>query len=415
MPEPIKDAKPKRKLVQPLRVGTPKGDGDLAALRMVAQNEPEAFMRKVDSAIDAGALSLRGIRDIRAIYRAFADVEVPLIIDDMGVERAITTSAFPVLTGNIVVAAINDAYEQVPTIGEQLVTEMDSDKKVDVIARIENLDTDQDRVKEGDDFPLVGVSEDTVEIGHWRNGRRLAITKETVEENDVANIVARIDALGKLASEHVELLTLRRVIDVNGSAAAAAAPYVYRPNGTGAALYSATANTPGTRAPSGTRIESNELVDETDLDAVRTQLAAMRNERGLPIPLRMNEMVVLVPDAKLGVALQIKGSEYEPSTTGSLTVNNWGRNGAFAGWKPVSSPFVDLFGTTHWYAGWPKEQFMRKWKLRMEYVTLGQGTQAYLQSRTAFQARVAWDCEVGATDYVYFVQCLNATTPPSDI
>jgi len=73
---------------------------------------------------------------------------------------------------------------------------------------------------------------------------------------------------------------------------------------------------------------------------------------------------------------------------------------------------LDDLSTTVWYLGWFEKQFKRKWKLRFEYVTLGQDTESYLRSRIAFQARLGWDVEIGATDYVYVVQCLSATTAP---
>jgi len=73
---------------------------------------------------------------------------------------------------------------------------------------------------------------------------------------------------------------------------------------------------------------------------------------------------------------------------------------------------MDDLSTSAWYVGAFKRQFKRKWKLRFEYVTLGQDTQAYLNSRIAFQARIAWDVEIGSTDYVFCVQSLSGTTAP---
>ena len=75
---------------------------------------------------------------------------------------------------------------------------------------------------------------------------------------------------------------------------------------------------------------------------------------------------------------------------------------------------LDDLSTSCWHLGAFKEQFVRKWKLRFEYVSLGQSTQAYLDSQVAAQFRVAWDCECGATDYVWVVQNLSGTTAPKD-
>jgi len=96
-----------------------------------------------------------------------------------------------------------------------------------------------------------------------------------------------------------------------------------------------------------------------------------------------------------------------------LSVKNAWPTASRTAWV-VSSPKLDDYSTSAWYLGMFPRQFRRKWKLRAEYVTLGQDTESYLRSRIAFQMRVAWDCEIGAVDYVYVVQCLSGTTAPAD-
>jgi len=401
-----------RRLAEPIRIDGHSGL-DMASLRHVAKSDPQGFMRVVQKSIDDGHLSLSSVRDLKALYQAFADIAVQIEVDDMGMKRAITTSAFPVLTGNIVVKAINDAYQAVPTIGDQLVTELDDAKAVTVIARIAPLDNHAEMVPEGEDFPEVGVSEETVEIKERPNGRMLRITKQTIERNDIANIVSRINALGKFAATFVEKLTLKRVIDLYGSGATPAAPYAYNPSGSGTQLYNSTDDNPGTRAPSGTRYTNNALADETDLDNVRGRLALHEDDNGNPILIPMQNMIVLVPDALISTLSKIKGSETLVSTVNANVINPYGPRGIWSGWRPLSTPFLDQWSTNAWYMGDFKQQFTRKWALRMEYVTLGEGTESFLRSRVAFQARVAWNCEVGATDYVYVIQSLSGTTPPS--
>lgn len=403
----------KRRLLDGIRVGKPNDIG-LQDLRTLARNHPVEFMRKVQTCVDDGKIGLSGLHDLRGLYRALADVEVGVMLPDaIGNQRAVTTAAFPILVGTTVVKAVNDAYEAVPVIGDQLVTELEDSKAVTVIARIAADNKDQDRVKEGDDFPEVSVTEDTVEIGEWRNGRILRITAEAIERNDLANIVERVNFLGDYAAKFVEKHTLKLVTDLHGSGSSAAAPYAYRPSGSGTAMFSATANTPGTRAPSGTRYESNALADETDLTNARTRLKAMRDDSGDPILIDPNALIVLVPEALIETAYKIKNSELLPSAA-TWAVSTWGPKGQWAGWKPMVSNYLDLWSTNAWYMGDPQKQFRRKWGLRMEYVTLGENTQAYLNSRIAFQARIAWNCHIGAVDYVYWVQNLSGTTAPSE-
>lgn len=390
----------------------------LADLRQLAISDPVTFMRRVDEHIGKGTIKPADIlQNARGLFKNFADVPVTVHMPDElthSGQRSITTSAFPVLTGTAIIKMFNDKYAELPTIGQDLVTDFDDNKKITTIAAMLNDDKHVDEVKETEDFPEIGASEETVQIRHRKNGRKISLTTEMLKENDIPNFMMRVNALPEIASDEIEELTLKRVTDHYGSASSASEPYVYRPEGTGTALYSATANTPGTRAPSGTRVNNNAFVDETDLDAVRAVLSAMKNSRGKRINIPVSERVVLCPDAILGAVLKVMNSEYVPGVENELS--NWGPRGK---WNiPVSrilsSPKLDDLSTSAWYYGAPKRQFMRKWKIRFTYVTLGANTQAYLDKDIAFQARISWDCEVGATDYVNFIQCLSATTAPAD-
>ena len=384
-------------------------------LRQAAKADPAAFFHKVQKLSDEKKLRLSMLQDIRSLYQGLADISVPVVMNDaMGARRSLMASAFPILTGTLMIAAINEAYQNVPTIGQELVSEIEDDKKVTSMVSIQSLDKNIEEVKDGDDFPLIGATEEKVEIRHKQNGRRLSIHANMIRENEIADIVQRVNALGEIAAEWVEEQTLKRVTDHDGSAASAAEPYVYRPDGTGTALYSATANTPGTRAPSGTRINNNAFADYTDIEAVRARLRTMKNNMGKRINIPWSETKFLVPDTIIDTVLRTINSEYVPGVVNEKATFGPGGKFAIPAERVVSSPKLDDLSTSAWYAGAFQRQFKRKWKLRFEYVTLGQDTQAYLQSMIAFQARIAWDVEIGATDYVYVVQSISATTAPKD-
>lgn len=384
---------------------------DFDALEHLALTEPDTFMARTQELIDKGEISWEKVRDLRGLFNALIDAPVTTHVKVIDKERAIQTSAFPLLCGSLTVAALNAAYDAVPTIGQELVRDISDDKKITVMANVYALDNNIDRVNEGDDFPEIGAGEDHVEIRHKRNGRRLSITAETLEENNVADLVNRINALGDIAANMVEEQTIRRVYDVDGSKTSATEPYAYRPNGVGTTLYSASANTPGVQAPSGTQVNNNALVDETDLDAARAVLAAMKDKMGKRISIPLSRCKLVVPDALVGTAQKILNSEYVPGVENE--VSNWGPRGSY---RPtlVSSPKIDDVSTTCWMLGDFQRQFVRKWKLQMEYVTLSNDTESFLKSRIAFQARIAWDVEIGATDYVYVVRNLASTTAPGD-
>lgn len=382
---------------------------DIAALRQMAQSEPAEFMRKIQGEIDAGRFRWENVRNIATLWQALADVPVKAYFNVMGHERAIDSTAFPLLSGGLTIAGINDAYQSVPTIGQELVRDIEDNKKISIYGSILAEDTTTTRVDEGKDFPEMGAGEEKYTIAQLRNGRRISITAEMIEENNLADIASRVNALGRSAALLVEKQTLSRVCDLYGSTASAAEPYVLHLNGTASVLYSTTANTPGTRSPSGTRVNSNALVDTTDLENARALLVSMKDDLGNRINLPWSETTLLVPDALLPTASKILNSEFEPSVENEL--NNWGPRGRF---RPslISSPLMDDISTTAWYLGAFQRQFVRKWKLRFEYASLGNDTESFLRNRIAAQFRVAWDCEVGAVDYVWVVQSLSATTAP---
>jgi len=404
------------KLIQSNLMRGPNARLSLGDLRLLAQNEPAEFVFKVHAAADSGKLKLEKFRNLKGLYAALADVRVTVQMEDMdGIVRAISTSAFPVLTGSAVVSQINDAYAGVETVGQELVEDFEDNKKVTTLINVHALDKNVDEVKEGsDDFPEIGAIEEGVTIQHKRNGRKFTILKEVLEENDMPTLVTKANALGIIPAEWIEEQTISRVYDEYGSKASAAEPYVYRPIAGATALYSSTANTPGTRAPLGNRYNSNPLADETDLENARVRLATMLNARGKRVTIPRSQLVIMVPDALVGRALKIVNSEYVPGVENERS--NWGPGGK---WnipiaRIISTPKFDDISTSCWHYGSPKLQFKRKWKLRMEYVSLGMETQAYLDSRIAFQARVAWDVEIGALDFDYNIQNLASTTAPGN-
>ena len=386
----------------------------IADLRAMAMNEPDLFVHKVQQGAEDGHIRLDKLKNLRALYQGLADIEVSVMAEQNGVLRSITTQAFPVLTGTATIAQVNDAYMAVETIGQELVVEFDDSKKVTTIAAIHTLDTQVDEVKEKDDFPEIGVDEEKVEIRHLKNGRKITFSLESIMENELADIVERTNALGEISAEWIEEQTLKRVTDYDGSKSSGAEPYVYRPAGTGTGLYSVTANTPGTRAPSGNQVQNNAFEDESDLENARVRLATMKNARGRRITIPKSMIQILAPDAIIGSVLKILHSEYVPGVYNELS--NWGPRGMWylPDARVLTSPKLDDLSTSAWYYGAFKKQFKRKWKMRFEYVTLGENTQAYLNSQIAFQARLAWDVEIGATDYIFVIQNLSVTTAPAD-
>ena len=57
-------------------------------LRSLAQNEPAAFVSKIEAGVNDGHFKLSEMRDMRALYHALADVSVPITIEVAGAQRS---------------------------------------------------------------------------------------------------------------------------------------------------------------------------------------------------------------------------------------------------------------------------------------------------------------------------------------
>jgi len=383
---------------------------DIESLASQARENPKHFAAKVRDLTDSGELRMQNIASIKRLYDALKGVKVDCLDRERGV---VSASAFPLLAGNLAVAGVNDAFEAVGSVRQFLVREEDNMKEVSQHALIVSHDakkadpTRHDPDTDGD-WPLIGAGEEKFEIRSRLNGRMLKIRRKMVEENDVAGIVGRINALGEIMAELVEEITLKKVTDHDGSAAAGS-EHVLRPNGTGTALYT-TSTTAHSRAPSGTRINNNALADLTDLQNARAVLNAMTNTRGK----RMNigPRILFVPDTVLPTALKLLDSELTPGTENEL--NPFGPRGALRVAGVVSTPKLDDLSTSAWYMGNFRRQFVGKWRRRAMEMALGEQAEAALQADVVFQASMSWDYEVGAVDHAFVVQSLTATTAPKD-
>lgn len=396
-------------------VRTPRPDAD-ALLRFFKAN-PDTAVKRLEDIIAKGDLSLRQVSgSLPGIFKMLRGVMVKAEMDaGLGERAAVDTAAFPLLMGSLTVAAFNDAYDAVPSIGEQLVTrEIESPKKFTHVAKMVGHVGKNFGVIEGEEFPMITAGEEFSVIGSNRKGFQMALSMETLEESGGAPFLNLVDQGGAFAAELVEEQTLSRVCDQNGSASTPAAPYVWYRNGAATQLYrDSTVAQATAQTPSGTRVLNNALASTVNLDAVRTVLAAMLNTRGKRLAIPMSECTLLVPDALMATALKLLGSELEPGVANEL--NNWGTRGRY---RPMlaSTPKLDDISTTAFYLGAIQKQFWRKVKIRMETVSVSNDPMAYLKTREAYRARIAWDFEIGAVDNIYVVQSLSGTvaaTAPS--
>ena len=393
------------------------GRADISGVRSLATNYPKEFFQRTRDLVAKGELSWERVRDLRGLYEALKGIQIEHDVEDVVGRRTIMSSAFPLLSGELTIAGIQAAYATVPTISQELCVDFQDPKRFTHIAGIrvsahQDFDDGREQTPELDKFPEIGASDTRWVINSNRAGYMVKISQEMISENNLADIIERINYTGKLLGRLNEERAIRKVYDFWGSRASPIAPYVLQPNGVGAALYT-TSTTAFGDAPSGTQVNSNALVDTTDLEAARTVLVNMRDpvHTSARLLLPWNEMVLIVPDALISTAEKILKSEMEP---GIINEHNlWGTKGRYRP-RVISSPIIDGFSTTCWLMGFPKMIFRRKIKQQMQNYTLGMEGQLFLERGVAFQARVSSDVEVGAVGNTHMVRNLAATTAPGD-
>lgn len=405
----------------PALVSRAKGDGGAQwfyeKIRELARKRQTlaARRRSGDACRDeeAESLSFATVKDMQALRRAL-DFDIVVHVPAENGKRSITTSAFALLTSSMAVADVNMAYESVPTVVEKLVRDLDDSAEHTEVGQVLQfphlVDPTADPIplKETEALKEVTAGEDRYTVLSFRDGY-LAKFSQALIDRGGPRVFNDLMDLGQGVRECLELFGLKKIIDYHGSKGTSQRSHVMIRNRAAAALFSSTTNTPSTRAPNGTRIENNALVDTSNLSVMRRRLASMRSSRNTPIA-NWPE-IVLTPDALWETSWKLLNSVQQPGVMNEG--NFWGPGGPGGPIQHVSTPFLDLLTTTCWYAGRPQLEFVRKWKKRPEVaVHGGKDTEMYVTTRQGMIVSVDWDMQIGVRDHVFWVENLPGTTPP---
>lgn len=321
------------------------------------------------------------------------------------VNPGVGTNLFQVVTGELIGRKVIEGYEDDSGfIGDKLVSVMSSRVRNQKIAGFKALAGPSD-VAEGHPYEESTFEEKYVTTEESKKGRILSINEELIAFDMTGEINRRAMSLGHYLRQERERTIVRAVTDAD----TLIGKYVYRPNGSGVALY----NTDGsnrnyigagnTTSPGFS--SAVPLVDWTDIDtALSYRATEVKDDRidGTPRPLVMPVKQMLVPESLRGTALSIINS-----TEVTVTAND--QETRFA--NPVknlvevlSSPFVDEQGgdaLTDWYIGdfrkqfvwteiWPVQTFLQK-----------SDSDAAFERDVAMRVKVRYYGGLSAVDTVY--------------
>jgi hypothetical protein len=285
--------------------------------------------------------------------------------DGRELREAIDSTAFPLATGVLISSKVIEAYENTPTIGDELCTVMPSRLRSERFVGFTHLEGPME-VAEGASYEESGFDEKFVTTETTKKGRILEITEEAILFDQTGQIMVRAQSLGERTRMEREETILSGVLDVGSGAVGY--KDVYRPSGVAATLYSAgNQNLLATATP---------LVDWTDLDeAMRFAAITMVDDRATTAdrrPVTFNPKVLLV-----GRELWATGSRILNATetrTGDITTGTGSQmltgnivGTMVPGLRVLSSPLIDFLGTvsgsryddaSDWFLGDFRRQFV---------------------------------------------------------
>ncbi|MEW4489616.1 hypothetical protein AB1L42_16155 [Thalassoglobus sp. JC818] len=274
----------------------------------------------------------------------------------------VNSHLFRVVTGELIGRKVIEGYEDdAGFIGDKLVTVVQSGVRNSRIAGFRAL-AGPTEVSEGHPYEESTFEEKFVTSQESKQGRILSINEELISFDQTGEIHRRAMALGYYLRQERERTIVRAVTDAD----AASGKFVFRPSGTGQALYQADGsnrNLIGSDNTTSTDFAyAIPLVDWTDIEEVLNYRATeVRDDRidGDQRPILAPARQILVPEALRGTARSIvQSTEIQMATTdGETKVANPVHNML----EVLSSPFIDEQGgsaRSDWYLGDFRRQFV---------------------------------------------------------
>jgi hypothetical protein len=287
----------------------------------------------------------------------------------------VSTSLFQVVTGELIGRKVIEGYEDdAGFIGDKLVTVMPSRLRNARIAGFRALSGPAE-VSEGHPYEESTFEEKFITTAESKQGRVLSINEELIAFDQTGEINRRANALGFYLRQERERTIVRAVTDAD----AGTGRFVYRPNGTRAALYASNGshrNWVGVGNTTSPAFDAAVPLDDwTDVDHVLNYRATeVKDDRidGTARPIMAPVRQMLVPERLRGTARSLLHST-------EITVTTDDQETRFANpllglAEVLSSPFIDEQGGAalhDWYLGdfrrqfvwteiWPVQTFLQK-------------------------------------------------------
>jgi hypothetical protein len=251
-------------------------------------------------------------------------------------EAPVNTTAFDVITGQLIAKKVIAGYQYPPAIGDRLVTNYPSNRKTETIAGFTSVDGPEE-VQEGQDYPeSAGLGEKYVTTETKKKGRIISITEEMVLFDQTNQILQRARGIGIKCRLDKEKTILKAVMGID---------QCYRPSGTATNLYTS----------AWEFLAANALADWTDIDNAEQQHANNVVDETGDVVLMVPRQQLVMPALKR-TAMRISNAtevrQTQKGATDATFYETAGSNPVAGDYEILSSPImVQLASAAGWAAG----------------------------------------------------------------
>jgi len=300
---------------------------------------------------------------------------------DKAVQEAVSSDMFPKITGELINRKIIEAYNNVDTIGDKLVTTTKSNMEIETYAGFDEVEMPE-KVLQGGAYNDSDMGEKYVTIPHAKYGRLLSVTEEMIYFDKTGQILMRANRIGMKAAQYKEQLIVEGVQDVNSN--------VFRPSGVAADMYR-TADSGTLR----TNSKASNPFGEAGLTEALKLVHNQKDENGNFILVNMNQIVGLLPYDLWTEALQMLKSTLVPE--GNENAVNVFKNM----FTPLTSPYITAQSASTWFLGDFKQDFVwsEVWPLQTFSAKAGHEQEFERDIKARFKVRFYG--QVGAIDSKY--------------
>jgi hypothetical protein len=291
--------------------------------RQVELNGPEATVAHLTEALETKELRPEDF-SIRELAEAFNGREWVQSFNPRHGESislletgAVKNSSFSNITGQIVYNKVLNAFEDEQFIFSNEVETVPTDFNGERIAGIGGIGDENERVDEGQPFPLVSPNEDYIDTAPTiKRGARIALTKEAIFFDRTGQLMEQARKLGYFLGLNKEKRVIDAIIDENaGAASIRAGGHRYHWRGTSYASYFSSSNQWLNLSA------STALVDWTDVEALELLLAAITDPNtGEPVMV-LPEVLIVTPELLHTARRIISATEIRHGPQGSTSAS----------------------------------------------------------------------------------------------